>query len=75
MLEYIMMCLKRPAYPPLRQSSGFVTRTASYCEMDSELDLSTCEDVISCFDGNEGIEGWIGCMENGVRLLVNPRKS
>jgi len=52
------------------QHSGYVTRTASLCGMNSELDLSTCSTLISCFDDNESLEGWIGCMENGVRSFA-----
>eukprot|EP00752_Nemacystus_decipiens_P008189 g7325.t1 len=48
------------------ERSGDVTRTASYCEMDSELEFSTCNVVRACFEDNNSVDAWSTCIENGV---------
>eukprot|EP00903_Cladosiphon_okamuranus_P010577 g10002.t1 len=48
------------------ERSGDVTRTASYCGMESELEFSTCNVVKSCFEDNNNVNAWSTCMENGV---------
>ena len=57
------------------EGSGDVTRTASYCGMESELELSTCNVVKHCFEDNDNVNAWSTCMENGVSALLLPPRS
>ena len=44
-----------------------MARTASYCGLESETEMSTCDVLIGCFEDNETIFDWTTCMENEVR--------
>lgn len=51
------------------ESSGNVTRTASFCELESELELSSCDVMQRCFEDSSRVDDWSTCMEDGVRAV------
>ncbi|CAM9946639.1 unnamed protein product, partial [Ectocarpus fasciculatus] len=45
--------------------------TASFCEMESEMELSGCDILVDCFDSNDNVHDWSTCMENEVHAAIH----
>eukprot|EP00903_Cladosiphon_okamuranus_P010576 g10001.t1 len=53
------------------QPSSGVARTASYCGLLSETEMTSCDVLIGCFEDNDNIYDWTTCMENEVHAAMH----
>lgn len=58
-------------FPPIAQDLPRLTRTSSFCNLESSAVFATADILFACFDDNETLTGWESCVEGKVLHKFN----